>query len=136
LLYTSTKRRCCPKTHIILHAASGFARDSPMDWCETSKVDYVFVLARNSRLEDKIAPALEEACLSRHESGEPDRRFQDFRWADRDSWKRRRPIIGKAECMLKGKHPRFVVTSLSNRNGRPGLRMKICLALATRWKIA
>jgi hypothetical protein len=36
---------------IILRADSGFANDPLMGWCEANRVDYVFGLARNRRLE-------------------------------------------------------------------------------------
>jgi hypothetical protein len=40
---------------IILRADSGFARDALMNWCETNGVDYLFGLARNTRLAAHIA---------------------------------------------------------------------------------
>ena len=48
-------------------------------------------------------------------TGKPARRFKDFRYATRDSWSRRRRVIGKAEHLDKGANPRFVVTSLKRR---------------------
>ena len=39
------------KVRIVLRADSGFARDDLMAWCEANRVDYVFGLARNERLE-------------------------------------------------------------------------------------
>ena len=105
-------RKTWPKVRIILRADSGFARNTLMDWCEANKVDYIFGLARNPRLEKKIAPALEEACLACQARGEPARVFRDFLWSTKDTWTRRRRVIGKAEWTLKGKNPRFIVTSL------------------------
>jgi len=110
-------RRSWPKVRVILRADSGFARDGLMDWCETNKVDYIFGLARNKRLEKKIASALEEACLASRNSGEPARMFRDFLWSTKDSWSRRRRVIGKAEWTLKGSNPRFIVTSLKPKDG-------------------
>jgi len=109
-------RKTWPKVHIILRADSGFARDTLMDWCETNKVDYVFGLARNTRLEKRIAPALEEACLACRANGEPARVFRDFMWSTKDSWSRRRRVIGKAEWTLKGSNPRFIVTSVKPKD--------------------
>ena len=111
-------RRSWPKVRVILRADSGFARDGLMDWCETNKVDYIFGLARNKRLEKKIASALEEACLASRNSGEPARMFRDFLWSTKDSWSRRRRVIGKAEWTLKGSNPRFIVTSLKPKDGK------------------
>ncbi len=109
-------RNTWPKVRIILRADSGFARDGLMDWCETNKVDYVFGLARNARLEDKITPALEAACLACRRTGEPARLFRDFLWSTKDSWSRRRRVIAKAEWTLKGANPRFIVTSLKPKH--------------------
>ena len=110
-------RQCWPKVRIILRADSGFARDTLMDWCEANTVDYIFGLARNQRLERTIAPALQEACLACRASGEPARVFCDFQWSTKDSWTRRRRVIAKAEWTLKGKNPRFIVTSLETKDG-------------------
>ena len=105
-------RQSWPDVRIILRADSGFARDDLMDWCENNKVDYVFGLARNRRLERHIAPALEEAGLLSRASGQAARVFGDFMWATTDSWSRRRRVVAKAEWTTLGANPRFVVTSL------------------------
>ena len=110
-------RKSWPNVRIILRADSGFARNPLMDWCDANKVDYIFGLARNQRLENRIAPALEEACLACRASGEPARVFRDFMWSTKDSWTRRRRVIGKAEWTLKGANPRFIVTSLKSKHG-------------------
>jgi hypothetical protein len=52
-------RRRWPKVAITLHADSGFARDALMAWCEANRVDYVFGLARNARLEKMIEAEME-----------------------------------------------------------------------------
>ncbi|KKL29052.1 hypothetical protein LCGC14_2369020, partial [marine sediment metagenome] len=46
-------------------------------------------------------------------TGEPARRFRDFRYQTLKSWSRERRVVGKAEHLAKGDNPRFVVTSLS-----------------------
>ena len=104
---------------IILRADSGFVRDRLMDWCETNKVDYIFGLARNKRLENKIAPALEKARMDCRKSGEPARVFKDFQWSTKNSRTRRRWVIGKTEWTLKGKNPRLIVTSLKSKDWKP-----------------
>jgi hypothetical protein len=102
-----------PKVKIVLRADAGFAREALMAWCEASKVDYVFGLARNKRLEARVAEALIEAQrLSEAAGGKPARVFRDFLWSTRDSWSRRRRVIGKAEWTGGEANPRFVVTSL------------------------
>ena len=102
-----------PRVRIVLRADSGFARDGLMAWCEANAVDYVFGLARNDRLEARIADALSEAeLLSQANAGQPARVFRDFEWSTKDSWSRRRRVIGKAEWTQGEANPRFLVTSL------------------------
>ena len=83
-----------------------------MAWCESHGVDSLFGLARNVRLEAEIADELAEASAESEASGQAARRFKDFLWTTRDSWSRRRRVVGKAEHTLRGPNPRFVVTSL------------------------
>ena len=49
-----------------------------MAWCEEQRVDYLFGLARNSRLLDEIAIDLAWAEAEHQETGKPARRFKDF----------------------------------------------------------
>ena len=106
-----------PRVKILLRADSGFARDELMAWCEAKRVDYVFGLARNSRLAERIHTELAWAEQEALRSGRAARCFADFSWATLDSWSRRRRVVAKAEWMPgrgeSGANPRFVVTSLS-----------------------
>jgi hypothetical protein len=101
-----------PRVRILLRADSGFARDALMSWCEQHRVDYVFGLARNARLEAEIAAELAQAEALSRQSGMPARLFKDFRWTTLDSWSRKRRVVAKAEWTHGGANPRFVVTSL------------------------
>jgi hypothetical protein len=105
-------RRKWPKVHIILRADSGFSNDPLMSWCEANRVDYVFGLARNSRLEAALVVQLAEAKRLCMTSGKPARVFRDFPYRTIDSWSRARRVVGKAEHTPDGANPRFVVTSL------------------------
>jgi hypothetical protein len=105
-------RQCWPRVRLLLRADSGFAREALMTWCEQNRVDYVFGLARNARLEAAIAPELVQAEAASRQSGVAARVFKDFRWTTRDSWSRRRRVVAKAEWTHGGPNPRFVVTSL------------------------
>ncbi len=113
-------RRRWPRVKIILRADSGFARDDLMAWCEENKVDYLFGLARNARLVDHIHAELAWAEEEALKTGQPVRRFADFRWTTRASWSRRRRVVAKAEWMPgrgeKGANPRFIVTSLKAKD--------------------
>jgi hypothetical protein len=105
-------RQKWPRVHIILRADSGFSNDALMGWCEANVVDFVFGLARNTRLEAALGEQLATAkqlCLM---SGKPARVFRDFYYRTNDSWSRARRVVGKAEHTLEGANPRFVVTSL------------------------
>ena len=101
-----------PGVRILLRADSGFARETLMSWCEANRVDYVFGLARNARLEGAIATELARAETASRQTGAPARVFKELRWATLDSWSRRRRVIAKAEWTHGGPNPRFIVTSL------------------------
>ena len=106
-------RRRWPRTRILLRGDSGFCRDALMAWCEANRVDYVFGLARNDRLEKAIVPELITATLASIRTGKTARCFKDFTYATLDSWSRERRVIGKAEVTGGEANPRFVVTSLT-----------------------
>jgi len=105
-------RRCWPRVNIMLRADSGFCREELMAWCEEHEVDYVFGLARNSRLRCNIARPLREAKQEHQRTGKAARVFAEFSYRTRKSWSRRRRVVAKAEYLEKGENPRFVVTSL------------------------
>jgi hypothetical protein len=100
-----------PRVKIILRAASGFARDELMAWCEGQGVDDLFGLARNRRLVGAIGQEL--AAAARLAQAGPARRFADLSWRTGESWSRARRVVAKAEHLPQGSNPRFVVTSLS-----------------------
>jgi hypothetical protein len=101
-----------PKVRILLRADSGFAREALMAWCEANRVDYLFGLARNTRLSAAVTSEMAAARAEAEETGQPARRFRDFAWRTLDSWSRERRVIGKAEWTAGEANPRFVVTSL------------------------
>ena len=104
-----------PKVGIMLRADSGFCRESLMAWCENNGVDYVFGIARNSRLEKKLAKSLRKARRQSLESGKAARVFQEFQYRTLNTWSRKRRVVAKAEHLPQGSNPRFVVTSLPRR---------------------
>jgi hypothetical protein len=101
-----------PNVEIWLRADSGFCRDELMAWCEAHGVHYVFGLARNARLEASIADELAEAEAKAKDSGKPERIFKELRYQTHKSWSCERRVVAKAEHLLKGANPRFIVTSL------------------------
>jgi len=105
-------RQRWPRVRILLRGDSGFAREALMAWCEANRVEYLFGLARNERLEEAIKAELLMAAVESLRTGKPARCFKDFTWSTLDSWSRDRRVIGKAEVTGGEANPRFVVTSL------------------------
>ena len=60
-----------PRVRILLRGDSGFAREALMAWCEANRVDYLFGLARNERLEAAIAAELVAASVGSLQTGTP-----------------------------------------------------------------
>lgn len=108
-------RSVWPNVQIIIRGDSGFCREELMAWCEEKGVDYVLGIARNSRLEAKIAKQMERARREHLQTKRPARRFRSFSYRTLKSWSCNRRVIGKAEYLSKGSNPRFVVTSLPAR---------------------
>ena len=110
-------RETWPRVRIILRADCGFCREDLMVWCEENGVDFLFGLARNSRLVAEIAAELQEAETEAQTTAKPARRFREFMWSTKKPWSRRRRVIGKAEWTQGEANPRFVVTSLTAADG-------------------
>lgn len=101
-----------PKVKIVIRADSGFCRDDILSWCEGHEVEYVIGLARNSRLEQRIAGEMDQARAESERTGEPYRLYKDFEYQTRESWSRARRVVGKAEYLIDKQNARFVVTSI------------------------
>jgi hypothetical protein len=105
-----------PKVRILLRGDSGFAREELMAWCEANRVHFLFGLQQNSRLNAEIARELERAEAKSKRTGQAARFFKGFMWMTvRETWSRRRWVVGKAEFTKEGPNPRFVVTSLKRK---------------------
>jgi hypothetical protein len=109
----SQLRERWPEVSIVLRADSGFCREELMAWCEQNRVDYVFGLARNKRLQKIIGAQMQQARLAHQQSGKASRVFTGFSYQTHKSWSRSRRVVAKAEYLDKGENPRFVVTSLT-----------------------
>jgi hypothetical protein len=106
-------RQRWPQVKILVRGDSGFCREHLMHWCENNSVDYLFGLAKNTRLLRILGKELHEAQEWFAQVKEPVRLFKDFSYRTHKSWSRERRVVGKAEHLAKGANPRFVVTSLS-----------------------
>jgi hypothetical protein len=105
-------REAWPQVKIVVRGDSGFCREPVMRWCEEDSVDYIFGLAKNSRLVAELQEELASARQEYEATGRAARRFRDFTYQTLKSWNRPRRVVGKAEHLGKGPNPRFVVTSL------------------------
>jgi len=83
-----------------------------MAWCEANRVDFLFGLARNERLQEAIKTELMSAAVESIRTGKPAGCFKDFTWSTLDSWSRSRRVVGNAEVTGGEANPRCVVTSL------------------------
>ena len=103
-----------PQIKIVLRADSGFCREELMAWCERdqNRVDYVFGLARNTRLRRIIGKEMHQAHTLHQSTGKAARVFAEFDYRTHKSWSRSRRVVAKAEYLDKGENPRFSVTSL------------------------
>jgi hypothetical protein len=95
-----------PLVRIVLRADSGFARDSLMAWCEANRVDFIFGLAKNVRLNRAIGAELAAAREESRATGQPARRFTELLWSTRKSWSRRRRVIAKMKPIPASSSPR------------------------------
>ena len=106
-------RAAYPDTTLVIRGDSGFCREELMAWCEAhEKVEFVFGLARNARLQQALSVPMAKAKALFKRTGQAARVFHSFRYKTRKSWSRSRRVVGKAEMLSKGPNPRFIVTSL------------------------
>jgi len=111
-------RQAWPLVRIIVRGDSGFCRDELLSWCESQavRVDYGVGLARNPRLETMLVRWMEQARAIRAITGKPARAFAEFDYQTRSgSWSRERRVVGKAEALCGKENPRYVVTSLTEK---------------------
>lgn len=107
-------RERIPRAKILVRADSGFSRDAIMAWCEGQKeVYYLIGMARNARLENLVAPAMQRAQARHCLTGVACREYMENSYSTLDSWSRSRRMLCKAEVMVGCKtNPRFVTTNI------------------------
>ena len=106
-------RRRWPKVRILVRGDSHYARPEAMDWCEVNGVDYVFGLAGNAVLHERVRAVADDLCVRRAEAGDEKRRtWTEFRYAAK-SWTRERRVIARLEASTQGFDARYVVTTLA-----------------------
>lgn len=106
-------RKRCPKARIIVRGDSGFGVDAIMTWCEGQpEVYYCLGIGKHSGLIANLEPALADARARHCLTGVSTRVFAEFEYQTKTSWSCKRRVIGKAEVMVGGDNPRFIVTNL------------------------
>lgn len=139
---------------ILVRRDSAYSRDDIMTWCESLPgVDYVFGLARNSRLIQMTTTTQNRAKIEFEQKlstvvsfletvFKPNEQLSELAcdlidnsiwhksldYQTRESWSRSRRVVCKVEYGIKGNNIRFVVTSLSTNKVPPGqlYRQKYC----------
>jgi hypothetical protein len=110
-LIVARLRLAWPQVRLIVRGDSGFCRQRLLRWCERSDVGYLIGLARNARLEARVALA---ECMLRDEferTQVKQRLIDEFTYAA-DSWNIERRVLTRLEYGAQGVNPRFVVTNL------------------------
>jgi hypothetical protein len=106
-------RKRCRKARIVVRGDSGFCRNDILQWCESEpEVYYCVGMIKNPVLLEKLGPVMAEARARHCLSGATTRAFGEFTYRTLQGWSRPRRVVGKAEAMLEGTNPRFVVTNL------------------------
>jgi hypothetical protein len=79
-------RTAWPDVRIIVRGDSGFCREGIMVWCEGNRIDYVFGLAKNERLNPIIEKELQQAQRLYEETNKAARVYKDFYYETLKSW--------------------------------------------------
>ena len=110
-LLVTRLRHAWPDVQIIFRGDSGFCRHRMMDWCDRHNVGYIIGIARNNRLEAISSRVMNKAAKLQEKIGGKVKLYTEI-WYGAKTWKRKRPVIVKAEHTEKGRNNRYVVTNL------------------------
>jgi hypothetical protein len=111
-----------PRARILARADGGFCTPRLLDAiehldAELTDVRYVVGLPHNSRLVGLAYAPMQEAAREALATGQTTRRFAAFRYATRN-WAHKRRVVVKAEHLGDKANPRFVVTTVGERDPR------------------
>lgn len=111
-----------PRARVLVRADGGFCTPRFLDAiehldAELTDVRYVIGLPHNSRLVGLAHAPMQEAAREALATGQTTRRFAAFRYATR-SWAHKRRVVVKAEHLGEKANPRFVVTTVDERDPR------------------
>ena len=110
-LLVARLRQAWPGVRIIVRGDSGFCRQRLLRFCERAGVGYVIGLARNTRLEARVAYAELMLAEDYGRTGVKQRWIDEFTYAA-ETWNRERRVITRLEYGAQGTNPRFIVTNL------------------------
>lgn len=106
-------KRAWPEVKLYFRADAGFALPEIFRVCERSQVGYAIGFASNAVVKRKIEARLEQARVVSCLMGDKARLFDDV-YYQASSWDAPRRLVMKAEWLLKGPNPRFVLTNLDH----------------------
>jgi Transposase DDE domain group 1 len=110
-LLVTRLRQTWPQVKIIFRADSGFCRQRILNWCDRHTVQYVVGLARNSRLQSRVAVS-ENVMAQRYDQTQiKQRAFFELDYGAH-TWKYTRRCVARLEYGSQGTNPRFVVTNI------------------------
>jgi len=104
-------RQVWPGVKIVVRGDSGFCRQRLLRLCERAGVGYLIGLARNARLEARVAYAELMLADAYGRTGVKQRWIDEFPYAA-ETWNHERRVITRLEYGAQGTNPRFVVTNL------------------------
>lgn len=103
-----------PNTRFIVRGDSGFCRQRLIRWCERNAVGYVMGVARNARLQARVANEEERLRVAFEATGIKQRHVGELRYGA-ESWNIERRVITRLEYGTQGINPRVVVTKLKGQ---------------------
>ena len=106
-------RAAWPRVHIILRGDGHFSSALLHDFCDRSRLFYVFGYIGSSRLKALTAPLMDQARTLAADLRRPVRLFHSLSYRAK-TWNREKRIIMKAEITSAGPNPRFLVTNLAS----------------------
>lgn len=104
-------RQAFPLTEIVVRADGGYALPEMYALCEDLKLSYLISLPKNSRLIDLSTDLIDTSRAAALDTGQTSRVFGELSYAA-TGWPKARRVIVKAEVMVQGENPRFVVTNM------------------------
>ena len=106
-------RRVWPDVVICVRGDAGYGMPWMYAVCEELRVEYLFGLAANKKLQKASETLVTQAVQKFEETKTPQRLFDAF-WYQAGTWEHARWVIVKAEANAQGTNRRFIVTN------RPG----------------